>query len=101
MAVSLPNLPYQEYLPRKLHAKTSVIDEEWAVVGSANLDYLSLFLNQELVLIARDRTLAEALRVQYQRDLECTAEVSLHQWHRRSWRSRGLELLGWVARRLL
>ena len=90
-----------EYLPRKLHAKTSVIDEEWAVVGSANLDYLSLFLNQELVLIARDRTLAEALRVQYQRDLECTAEVSLHQWHRRSWRSRGLELLGWVARRLL
>lgn len=64
-----------EYLSRKLHAKTCVIDEEWASIGSANLDYLSLFVNQELVLIARDRMLAEVLHVQYQRDLDDSAEV--------------------------
>ena len=90
-----------EYLPRKLHAKTSVIDEEWSIVGSANLDYLSLFVNQELVLLARDRTLSEALTAQYRRDLGEAAEVRLAAWRRRGLGERGLELLGRAARRFL
>jgi cardiolipin synthase len=65
-----------EYLPRQLHAKTSVIDAAWSIVGSANLDYRSLFINQELVLIARDRTLAEQLQAQYLGDLAEAAEIT-------------------------
>jgi cardiolipin synthase len=90
-----------EYLTRQLHAKTSVIDEEWSVVGSANLDYLSLFVNQELVLMARDHTLAEALHVQYRRDIRDAAEVMLPVWRGRSWREHAFEMLGWAGRRLL
>lgn len=90
-----------EYGPRKLHAKTSVIDSKWSVVGSANLDYLSLFLNQELVLMARDRTVSEALHVQFQRDLGEAVEVELSAWRRRGWRERGVELVGRAARRLI
>lgn len=90
-----------EYGPRKLHAKTSVIDKEWSVVGSANLDYLSLFVNQELVLLARDRTLSDTLTAQYRRDLGEAAEVRLAAWRRRGWRERGLELMGRAARRFL
>lgn len=81
--------------------KTSVIDEAWAIIGSANLDYLSLFVNQELILIARDQALAETLHVQYQRDLGDAAELTLSVWRRRGWRERGLEALGRAARRLL
>jgi cardiolipin synthase len=87
-----------EYLARQLHAKTSVVDGEWAVIGSANLDHLSLFVNQELVLIARDRSLAEALRTHHERDLQAAAQVTLDQWQLRGWRERFLELLGWAAR---
>lgn len=90
-----------EYLPRKLHAKSMALDTDWAVVGSANLDYLSLFVNHELVLMARDRQLAEGLRSQYERDLEHAREVSLPQWRRRGPCERGLERLGRIARRLL
>lgn len=90
-----------EYLPRGLHAKTAVIDAAWSIVGSANLDYLSLFVNQELVLIAHDFALAEALYAQYKRDLDDAAEVSLSEWRRRSRLQRGLEGIGWAARRLL
>ena len=90
-----------EYLPRKLHAKTSVIDGEWAVVGSANLDHLSLYVNQELMLVAHDRSLAQALRIQHERDLQDAAQVTLPQWRLRGWRERGLEMLGRMARRLL
>ncbi|WP_299364948.1 phosphatidylserine/phosphatidylglycerophosphate/cardiolipin synthase family protein [uncultured Paracoccus sp.] len=90
-----------EYLPRYLHAKTAVIDSDWSIVGSANLDHLSLFVNQELVLIARDRVLAEQLRDQYRVDLADAAEVTLAAWRRRGWRDRSLETIGWAARRLL
>ncbi|MBZ0209670.1 MAG: phosphatidylserine/phosphatidylglycerophosphate/cardiolipin synthase family protein [Hyphomicrobium sp.] len=90
-----------EYLSRKLHAKASVVDGEWSVIGSANLDHLSLFVNQELVLIARDRNLAEALRVQHEDDVRDAAQVMPSQWRLRGWRERGLELIGRAARRLL
>lgn len=90
-----------EYLPRQLHAKTAVIDEEWSVVGSANLDYLSLFVNQELVLLAHDRTLAEALHFQYRLDVGDAAEVMLSVWRGRRWHEHGLEALGRAGRRFL
>ena len=38
------------FLPRMIHAKAIVIDTELALVGSANLDERSLFLNYELML---------------------------------------------------
>jgi cardiolipin synthase A/B len=90
-----------EYLPRQLHAKTSEIDAAWSIVGSANLDYRSLFMNQELVMIARDRVLAERLQAQYLSDIAEAAEVSLPAWRARGWRARGFEMIGWMARRLL
>jgi cardiolipin synthase len=93
-----------EYLlpPRgKLHAKTAVIDDEWCIIGSANLDHLSLVVNRELVLIARDRGLGESLRDQYFRDLADASEVQPLVWAQRGWTERCLEAIGWVARKML
>ncbi len=41
-----------EFLPRMLHAKVTLIDARWAMVGSANVDYRSFFTNQELNLVS-------------------------------------------------
>lgn len=90
-----------EYQSRKLHAKSMVIDRDIAIIGSANLDYLSLFVNQELILLAPDRGLAEGLHRQYERDLADAREVSLAALRRRGWRARALETIGRAARRLL
>ena len=93
-----------EYLPPprgKLHAKTALIDGEWCIIGSSNLDHLSLLVNHELVLIARDRTLGEALRAQYFKDLADSSEVQPVAWVKRGWAERGLEAIGWTARKLL
>ena len=79
---------FEYRLPRKLHAKTWVIDGEWAVVGSANLDHLSLFVNLELVLAARDPDLGEALRAQYAvpaRGGSDIAKASLTEDRNRAW----------------
>ena len=44
-----------EYCDRPLHGKVAVVDDEWATVGSSNLDPLSLALNLEANVLIRDR----------------------------------------------
>ena len=91
-----------EYLPpRKLHAKSVVIDDRWAIIGSANLDHLGLFTNHELVLVARDRRLGNELHDRFFQDLQRSEEVQLAAWAERGLRERLLETIGWVARKLL
>jgi len=51
-----------EYCDRPLHGKVAVADDEWATVGSSNLDPLSLALNLEANVIIRDRGFATMLR---------------------------------------
>ncbi len=51
-----------EYCERPLHGKVAVIDDEWATVGSSNLDPISLGLNLEANLFVMDRAFASQLR---------------------------------------
>jgi cardiolipin synthase len=51
-----------EYCERPFHGKVALMDDEWATVGSSNLDPLSLALNLEANLVVRDRALNGALR---------------------------------------
>lgn len=90
-----------EFLPRVLHAKTVVADGRWAMVGTANLDYRSLFLNYELNLISRDTVLCEQLRAQFMNDLQSAREIMPKVWAQRPWREHVSEGIGWFARRWL
>jgi cardiolipin synthase len=51
-----------EYCDRPLHGKVALADDEWATVGSSNLDPLSLSLNLEANVIIRDRAFNAHLR---------------------------------------
>ena len=42
------------FKPDVLHAKLAIVDDEQLVVGSANLDMRSLFLNYEIAAVVRD-----------------------------------------------
>ncbi len=91
-----------EYLPpRKLHAKCIAIDDEWSIIGSANLDHWSLVANLELALVARDGRLANELRDAFLQDLRRSAEVEPSEWAARGVCERVLETIGWVAWKLL
>jgi cardiolipin synthase len=51
-----------EYSSGFLHAKVAVIDQNWATVGSSNLDPLSLLLAREANVVVQNRTFAHTLR---------------------------------------
>ena len=46
-----------EYTPAFLHAKVALVDDDWATVGSSNIDPLSLLLNLEANVIVQRRRL--------------------------------------------
>jgi len=90
-----------EYLPRLLHSKTTVVDAKHATVGTSNIDYRSFFLNYELNLFTQESWLCEQLRTVFLEDLQQSEEVLVEQWRSRFWGRKALELVGWLARRLL
>ncbi len=65
-----------EYTPAFLHAKVAVVDDDWATVGSSNIDPLSLLLNLEANVVVRDTGFAAALRERLQQAFELSSEVS-------------------------
>jgi cardiolipin synthase len=63
-----------EYLPRFLHAKTTVIDH-WATVGSSNLNRRSLLHDFEIDLVLIDKTVKQTLADQFLTDLQSSEQV--------------------------
>jgi cardiolipin synthase len=53
-----------EYTSSFLHAKVAVIDEEWATVGSSNIDPYSLLLAREANVVVYDARFAARLRAE-------------------------------------
>jgi cardiolipin synthase len=90
-----------EYLPRMLHAKVAIVDGKWATLGTANLDYRSLFQNYELNLVSRDPDLCYRLEAQFEADLTEASAVCATRWRQRRWVPRLAEFLGWSVRRWL
>jgi cardiolipin synthase len=57
------------YRPAMMHAKIAVVDDDWASVGSTNLDLLSFALNLENGIVSRARDFHGALLEQLDRDI--------------------------------
>ncbi len=75
-----------EYCDRPLHGKVALADDEWATVGSSNLDPLSLSLNLEANLIIRDRGFNDELRRRLARLMrESCKEIAPEGARRRTW----------------
>lgn len=68
-----------EYEPRFIHAKTMVVDDELAIVATANLDNRSFRLNFELAAVVYGRALATRLASAFIEDLADTHEVTLSE----------------------
>ena len=55
-----------EYTPAFLHAKVALADDDWATVGSSNIDPLSLLLNLEANVVVRDAAFTAALAAAFE-----------------------------------
>ncbi len=77
-----------EYLPSILHAKTMIIDD-WFLMGSSNLDHLSLLHNLEADVKIQDRKNKQKIEAFFHHDLQHSQEINLDNWkHHRPWYQR-------------
>ncbi len=68
-----------EYLGPTLHAKTMVIDDNLAVIGSNNFDILSVLMNRETAIVVFDDQVTEELNRQWKNDLNLS-ELVTRDW---------------------
>lgn len=83
-----------------LHAKTAVVDGVVSLVGSSNLDPLSLHRNYELNVLIGDPAVGTAMRRLFEDDLTHAAPLDLVEWNRRPLRAKLAEAAARLLTRL-
>ena len=73
-----------EYQPTFIHSKVAIVDGQWSIIGSPNLNTRSRRLDEENALAILDRALAAQLERRYAADLARSSAIDLGDWRRRS-----------------
>lgn len=89
------------YAATMIHAKTAVIDEDWGMVGTMNMDNVSLRYNFESALIITNPLCVTELREHFQADERKSECLSLVEWKRRPLIQKIKEDLVWPIRKFL
>jgi len=66
-----------------VHAKTMVVDDQLAIVGTANMDIRSFDLNFEINAMVYDEEIAKELSQAFYDDLKFAAKIDSKEWHSR------------------
>jgi cardiolipin synthase len=75
-----------------LHAKMSLVDDTWAVVGSSNLDRRSVVFNNEVDAVVLGHATAGQVEAVMRQYMDVAPEVDLSKWEHRSVGERMREL---------
>ncbi len=85
------------YQPDMLHLKQILIDD-WAAIGSFNLDSLSVKRNEELMITSQDPDVLETLESHWHNDIQQSQAVSYQDWQQRALQQKVLETTLWPLR---
>lgn len=89
-----------EYGPRMMHSKALLVDDDLALIGSANFDHRSFRLNFEVQVLFRDAGIAAELATMIEHDLALAPRVRPDR-ERPLWRDRMPEALARLVSPLL
>ena len=85
----------QEFHRSFMHAKVAVVDDDWATVGSSNIDPYSLLMAREANVFVRDPYFSEQLRSELREMIENgSRRIRPQHW---AMRPRVYKALGWIA----
>ena len=85
-----------EYEPSMIHAKITVIDGVWSVMGSTNLDNRSFGINDEINVALLDPAVAATLTRDFENDASHGKRINLQEWNHRGMFEHLLEYVGWI-----
>ncbi|MFA6297213.1 MAG: phospholipase D-like domain-containing protein [Candidatus Paceibacterota bacterium] len=88
------------YPHNMIHSKTAVFDDV-GIVGSMNLDYVSLHYNFEGGLVVTNKECVNELKEQFLNDIKNLSPLTPSKWHNRPLKQRVLSYLMWPFQKLL
>ncbi len=84
-----------------LHSKVLVVDSQWSVIGSCNLDPRSLRVNLEFLGVIRSAKFTALVREVCAYEMQHSEPVTLEHCQQRRWWERWRDWLAWTMRRIL
>lgn len=81
-----------------LHSKVMIVDDQWAVVGSSNLDARSLWYHLEFLAVIHSRNLARILNEIIAEEIAYSRRITLTECLQRRWWQRLMDRMAWAAR---
>jgi len=82
-----------------MHAKVLIVDGEWTVLGTTNMDNRSFEHNDEVNVALCDAAVAARLLDDYTRDVADSEEITLESWRRRSMWEKIIGPFIWILER--
>ncbi len=84
---------------KMIHGKGVVVDDEWAMIGSSNLEYTSFNDNYEANVKLSDKQLVKQLKEKISEWFRYTRPFDQEKWKKRSWLHRVKEVVAmWLYR---
>ena len=90
-----------EYFERTLHTKLAIFDNQSVVIGSANFDYRSFFLNVEGSIIIEGEKIATEATTVFLHDLQTCDKVNINKFKARPFFIKLIEKILFLFRHLL
>lgn len=70
---------------KMMHGKGVVVDDDWAMIGSSNLDHVSFYHTQEANVQLEDKQMVKKLRRVLERWILSSKKFDPERWGKRSW----------------
>jgi cardiolipin synthase len=74
-----------EYIPGFIHSKTFLVDDKYAVVGTINMDYRSLFLHFECAVWMFEAECVRDIKQDFLQTLQLSKEASVDDYANLPW----------------
>jgi cardiolipin synthase len=88
-----------EYQPSMTHVKMLLVDDDWSVVGTTNIDNRSFEHNDEVNLAMIDKTIVRRLGEDFERDVQASHEITYEEWRARPWWETLMRPVVWILER--
>ena len=83
---------------RMMHSKVMIVDDQFTVVGSANMDPRSMYSNLELLAVIRSRELARVMHRICRYEIAHSDRITMDYCRRYGWWRRLFNRIAWMAR---
>ena len=88
-----------EYKPAMTHVKALLVDDEWAVVGTTNVDNRSFEHNDEINMALRESEVTRRLRADFEADIAASDDITIDDWRRRPLFEKVVGPVCWILER--